>query len=945
MRSPGLLRIGLGLSLVIGSAEAEARARKQALDAPIVPAASLAWLESFGVDLLRASGVGLANLEGRMTVSAEVERDYFVSIDWMTNHLDDVRDGRIVLVETGAAIENGIFRSTLPDYANSGHIPGAIYADLFFQFSSGDSLFGFTAPQKLQFQNAAAALGITPETETIVYDRGQGEWASRFLWLFAAWGHQRVRLLDGGLQKWTRGGGALETGINKPRSIPRGPGFASYDAGFFSSTKDVLDVVEGKASANVICALPAPVYRGDAGTFPRKGHIPGSGNISYLDLLNEDNTVKPDAPDAGAADERKIIYCGAGIVSALLAVVLKKAGHKHISIYDGSLREWTADEKLPLEVDGSSAGARRSSTGSLRPQAGDVDTGAEISRSTEPAARSDVDVLVIGGGPVGLATALLLGREGVTVELIEKRESTTVQPKGQAVNAATLELYAQWGLLDRVLAEAWPLDRANGQALYDTLKDGEIASFRRFDGSQQEYLDRYHQISPQLPRSIPAFVYEAALRERAERWETAKLSFATEAVALDSGADHVDVVVRDTRTRDQRVIRAKYVVAADGGSSWVRKVLQVAESIGPDFSQQIVTEFKADLDRYVQSAPYFHIFIARPGFTGWFGSKQPNTELWRYNFANPDERLFSKDELEARIRGAIGDPDIAIEIVRSNTYRYTTAVTRQWRSGRVFFVGDSAHRHSVWGGFGNNLGTQDANNIAWKLAAVLRGAATDALLDTYEVERKPRAIYAVKLATYNALHHQAIIEVDQFTSDDRAGGGGDFVREFWGKLRGTMQGAVGIEFGAVYRSAAVVSDGTTAPVSPSNAVVESATPGVRAPHVWLRDPSGRKKPLFDYWSGHFVLLVNGASSPWLALIDTLKSAFNTTIAVHEIGRDGGDMPADGKWSEIYGLEDGGAVLIRPDGFIGARFKAVPDRPDIALRAALRQILANGEAVQ
>lgn len=551
------------------------------------------------------------------------------------------------------------------------------------------------------------------------------------------------------------------------------------------------------------------------------------------------------------------------------------------------------------------------------------------------------DVLVIGGGPVGLASAFLLGRAGVHVELIEKRGATAVQPKGQGVNAATMELYAQWGALDRILPGAWPFERANGQALYDTLRTGEIGSFRRFDGSLEEYEAYYHRMSPQLPRSVPAFVYEAALRERAESWPSATLSFSSEAIDLRAGEDGVEVLVRDLASQELRIIRARYLVAADGGSSWTRKKLQVEEAIGPDFSQQIVTEFKADLDQYVKGAPYFHIFIGRPGYAGWFGSKQPSTGHWRYNFANPDEKVYSEEEIAGRIRSAVGDPDLDLEIVRSSTYRYTTAITKSWRVGRVFFVGDSAHRHSVWGGFGNNLGLQDANNLAWKLAAVLGGTASDSLLDTYEIERKPRAAYTVKLATYNAFHYQAIIDVDQFSLDDRdvdGAGGGDFVREFWGQLRGTMQGSVGIEFGAIYRSRAVLPDGSVAPVSRSGTFVESSTPGVRAPHAWLVNTQGRRKALFDYWNGQFALVVNGAGPDWRAATERLHGELGVAIDVHPIGAEGGDRPADAKWADVYALGAGGAILVRPDGFIGAKFKDRPVDVEQTLRASLQFIL-------
>lgn len=279
--------------------------------------------------------------------SSAPTRAYFVSSAWLAEHLDDVRERRVLLVETGATAENGLFRSTLPEHVNEGHIPGAVFADLFFQFSNSDSPFGFTAPQSVQFQNAAAQLGITPQTEVIVYDRAQGEWASRFLWLFGAFGHQRVRVLDGGWKKWRSAGGARETGLNTPASQARGTHFAQYDGGWFASTADVQEAIESGGAIRLICGLSEPVYRGDAGNFPRQGHIPTSINLPYTALIGEDNTLKPGF-EAPAPVEKTIVYCGAGIVSALLAVKLKEAGQRNVSIYDGSLREWTADARLPL---------------------------------------------------------------------------------------------------------------------------------------------------------------------------------------------------------------------------------------------------------------------------------------------------------------------------------------------------------------------------------------------------------------------------------------------------------------------------------------------------------------------------------------------------------------------------------------------------------------------
>lgn len=283
------------------------------------------------------------------TPTSPSDSAYFVSAAWLGKNQGAIRDGAAVLVETGAILENGVFRTALYEYANEGHIPGAVFADLFFQFSDSSSPLGFTKPSTLQFQNAAAQLGITPDTEIVVYDRAQGEWASRLLWLFAAWGHKRVRVLDGGWLKWKSLGGAVEHGINKPVSKPRGTDFSQFDESYFASMDDVKSAIESGGTTRLICGLPAAVFSGEAGTLPRKGHIPTSINLPYSTLLAEDNTLKPHF-QAPAPAGRTIVYCGAGIVATLVGLRLKEAGQRKIAIYDGSLREWTSDASLPLEL-------------------------------------------------------------------------------------------------------------------------------------------------------------------------------------------------------------------------------------------------------------------------------------------------------------------------------------------------------------------------------------------------------------------------------------------------------------------------------------------------------------------------------------------------------------------------------------------------------------------
>lgn len=551
----------------------------------------------------------------------------------------------------------------------------------------------------------------------------------------------------------------------------------------------------------------------------------------------------------------------------------------------------------------------------------------------------ETEVLIVGGGPVGLALAFLLGRLGVATELVEKREAAAMQPKGQGVNAATAELFAQWGVLDLMLPYTWSFDRSNGQGLYNSLSSGEIAGLHRVEGNVDDLTAFYNEMSPQTPQFAPSFAYEKGLRERAESWPSVRLSFAHESLELAQTDNDVSAIVKDIESDRLVRIKAKYLLAADGGASGIRAKLNAGEIIGPDFHQQIVTEFKGDLDPYIKGASYFHFFIAHPQYAGWFGNKQPQTGYWRYNFANPSERTYTEEELADRIRGAVGDPNFSPEIIRSRAYRYSTALTKSWRIGRVFFAGDSAHRHSVWGGYGGNLGLQEANNLAWKIAAVVKGTADDSLLQTYQQERKPRAVYTIKLTTYNTYNMQAIIDVDQFSSEDRIGdGGGDFVREFWKTLRGPLHAATGIEFGAVYTSQAVVSDGTVPLVSKAGVYAASASPGARAPHAWLKTGDGRRVSLIDLWRGRFALVTSGRGQGWPAAVADVAAQLGHEIDLHQIDAAGDLAPADSKWQDLYQLEHGGAVLIRPDGVVAARFKSRPTRPAESLLDTLNKIL-------
>jgi thiosulfate/3-mercaptopyruvate sulfurtransferase len=187
----------------------------------------------------------------------------------------------------------------------------------------------------------------------VVYDNSTGIWAARLWWLFKAFGHQQVSVLDGGLTAWRVGGGALERG---PGAVEPTGFAASERPGFFVDQDEVLAVVEGRATGLLVCVLRPQVFAGTEQRYSRPGHIPLSVNLPYLELLGPDNRLLPDralrkalAP-LTAGDERVILYCGGGVTAAGTALVLTLLGARDISVYDGSLSEWSADPSLPMAV-------------------------------------------------------------------------------------------------------------------------------------------------------------------------------------------------------------------------------------------------------------------------------------------------------------------------------------------------------------------------------------------------------------------------------------------------------------------------------------------------------------------------------------------------------------------------------------------------------------------
>ncbi len=537
------------------------------------------------------------------------------------------------------------------------------------------------------------------------------------------------------------------------------------------------------------------------------------------------------------------------------------------------------------------------------------------------------DVVVCGGGPVGLSMAFLLGRAGLSVALFEKRPTTTTLPKGQYLHASTGEFFRQWGVWDLLQDAGWETEDANGQGFYVNVANGPVAAIRAIEGTHEEYVKKWAAHSPVFPRKVPASDYEAAIRRRAESWPNTSLHFNARVTEVHQQDEGVRLTVEDMQSHAIKDVTARYVVACDGAHSFIRSRLGRGQDHGPTFGNQVLVEFRADLDDTLGRDGFFHSFVLNPRYAGWFGSKHPESGLWRYSFRHDEETPPIHEVVLERIRGALGMPDLPIEIFQIYRFDYSTGLLRHWREKNVLFAGDAAHWHSPWGGFGMNSGIQDANNLAWKLQLVLTGKAADSLLDTYELERKSKARITVKSATYNSLHYQAIAEAA------RVGEGELFAQ---GKISAEAQlfltqravphgdNAVlhtGYQLGTVYRSQAIVANDEVPPLPELVDYVETTAPGVRAPHAWLEDAAGRKMSTIDLWGRRFVLCGHRMQRHWTTAADRVAQAMGIDLAAVNVAADGIYRPLDSKFESLYGQHCGDVILVRPDGFVAAKLRA------------------------
>jgi putative polyketide hydroxylase len=643
----------------------------------------------------------------------------------------------------------------------------------------------------------------------------------------------------------------------------------------------------------------------------------------------------------------------------------------------------------------------RSRTGHREPMREPTkNTAVTASATTEGTAAHRVPVLVVGGSLVGLSTSLFLSRHGVPHLLVEKHSGTSVHPRGRGMNLRSMELFRGAGVEAEIRAASAVLAGNHG-----------ILQATALAGGREEWL--FRQIDPGGGHAVLSPSgwcvcsqndIEPVLRARSAEYG-AQLRFSHELLSFEQDASGVTALVERREDGTRLTVRADYLVAADGPRSPVREALGIGQSgRGELFHNVCLTFTSRRLAAVVGDRRFIVCYLTEDGADGAL-LPVDNGERWVFHLPWHPERgepleAFTDERCREHIRRAVGVPDLDVEITAKAPWHAAERVALKYGEGRVFLAGDSAHEMSPTGAFGSNTGIQDAHNLAWKLAAVLKGWAGPGLLRSYEEERLPVARTTSERASARSAEHSHPGYAPP------AGGG-------------PRSGVLTVALGYGYPRGAVSGTDPERPVVPERLRL-AGEPGTRAPHLWvtraaggagaatpvpakgaepvaaavpagggsasaaragsaavsggagavtelipapdpaLAERAGAPERLpapaagepgapggadristLDLYERVPVLLC-GEGSVWVEAARHAAARLSVPLDVYALGHGpAADLvPEEGvDWAEAHGAGPGGALLVRPDGFVAWRAAGPVPAPEAALSGVLTEVLS------
>jgi putative polyketide hydroxylase len=507
----------------------------------------------------------------------------------------------------------------------------------------------------------------------------------------------------------------------------------------------------------------------------------------------------------------------------------------------------------------------------------------------------DTPVLVSGGSLVGMFAAALLARHGIPPLVVERHPGSAIHPRAAMIYQRTMEIIRALGIEHPVREESYRRFEP----------DGAIMSVESIAGNELNWdiptLNEFvKDLSPTERLFITQNALEPMLAPRA-RALGADIRFNTELVSFRADAGGVSAVIRDRATKDETRVRAAYLIGADGNRSAVRQQLGIAMHGRGVLSKSITIYFRADIGPLMRGRNLSVIMVRNDKFRGFFRLEKPfeSAFLVVNSIGDPgapvsDTWNLTEAECLELVKSGLGvDTPVTIDSIQK--WECMADVADRFRDGRVFLAGDAAHLMPPYGGFGGNTGIQDAQNLAWKLALVLKGLADPALLDTYEAERRP-----VAAMTAEQAHTRYVLRGAPHLAP---GGFAPFIND------------AHIDLGYRYRSPAIFTEAGDDGALTEDPRQVRGRPGTRLPHVML-DRGGSPVSSIDLAGMEFTLFAGAGGRAWSEAAEAAAQGAGLSCGVFQLDATVGDPGA--VFAAALGISPSGAALVRPDNVVAWR---------------------------
>jgi len=567
----------------------------------------------------------------------------------------------------------------------------------------------------------------------------------------------------------------------------------------------------------------------------------------------------------------------------------------------------------------------------------------------------ETDVLVVGGGPAGLTATALLAKLGVSSITLTKY-GTANSPRAHITNQRAVEILRDLGLEEAVMKRALP-NHLMGKQVFATAFAGRELSRMMTWGTGPDRIGEFLGASPTQHCNIPQHILEPMLLEHCQE-VGADIRLHHEVLSVTQDENACSTVVRPREGGDEFTVRSQYVIGCDGAKTVVGRDGGFEWEGEAGLGNAITVWIEADLRKYTAHRSGALFVVCEPGgqdVCSIWTCIEPWDE-WSTIFVQHGMTAqdLTEEAVLPRVQAAIGDDDVDVRIKHISPWEFNHVVASRYRQGRLFIAGDAAHRHPPANGLGSNTSIQDAYNLVWKLAMVLRGTAGEGLLDSYDAERQPVGRQVVDRANQSVgemLHwlgplglspSQTKAEAESHL-DEIFGQGGEDVRE---ELRDGLDvmnaqfNCLGVELNQRYESSAVATDGTPWPAAERDPELHhdvTSHPGAPLPHAWLGRDTHDISTL-DLGCYSRFALITGATDAWDAAAATVADELSVAIPVYRVALGQPHNDVLGDWTRQREVGEQGCVLVRPDRFVGWRSTDLPNDPTSALRGAITQIL-------